>query len=85
MDNQINMPDPISNRTDTFSGILDSRPIIKNINIEPLNLGFMVRVGCQTIAVRSKQELIRALTDYINDPSGVEKAYYNGELGARNG
>lgn len=43
-----------------------------HINIESLNRGFIVRVGCQSFAVSSKQELIKLFTAYILDPVKVE-------------
>lgn len=48
-------------------------PVFKySINIEPLNRGFVVRVGCQSFAVSSKQELIKLFAAYILDPEKVE-------------
>ena len=43
-----------------------------NINIESLNRGFVVRVGCQSLAVSTKQELIKLFTAYIENPEQVE-------------
>ncbi len=51
-------------------------PTIRNINIEPLSSGYMVRVGCQTVAIETTDKLVEALTRYLNDPQGVEKAWY---------
>jgi len=48
-----------------------------NINIESLDYGFIVRVGCQTIAIETKKKLIDKLTAYIKDPVGFQK---NGTL-----
>lgn len=43
-----------------------------NINIESLNRGFVVRVGCQSLAVSTKQELIKLFTAYMENPEEVE-------------
>lgn len=50
-----------------------TEPVFRyNINIEPLNRGFVVRVGCQSFAVSSKQELIKLFAAYIENPEKVE-------------
>lgn len=56
------------------------RPVIApatsyNINIEPLNRGFVVRVGCQSLAVSTKQELVRLFNAYMENPEKVEKEW----------
>lgn len=43
-----------------------------NINIESLNRGFVVQVGCQSLAVSTKQELIKLFTAYMENPEKVE-------------
>lgn len=43
------------------------------ISIEPLNRGFVVRVGCQSLAVSSKQELVKLFNAYMENPKKVEK------------
>ena len=55
----------------------DVRPITTpairyNINIESLNRGFVVRVGCQSFAISSKQELIKLFNAYVENPEKVE-------------
>lgn len=49
---------------------------IRNISIEPLDSGYIVRVGCQSIAVETKEKLLFNLTSYINDPAAYETLYY---------
>ena len=53
---------------------------IRQINIEELNRGFIVRVGCHTFAISTKEELTAKLTEYINDPDKTEKLWFSGEL-----
>lgn len=47
----------------------------RQINIEPLNYGFIVRVGCQTFAIETPDKLIEKLTGYLKDPSTVERKW----------
>lgn len=47
--------------------------ISKEINIRPLDYGFIINVGCQTVAIESKQDLIKYLTEYIQNPLELEK------------
>jgi hypothetical protein len=51
------------------------QPLIRQINIEPLNYGFMVRIGCQTFAIETPDKLIEKLTGYLKDPNTVEKKW----------
>lgn len=53
---------------------------IRPINIEEVNRGYIVRVGCHTFAISSKVELITKLTEYINEPAKTEKKWYSGDL-----
>jgi len=47
-------------------------PKIQKINIEPLDYGFRVKVGCQLFAVESVESLLKKLTLYYNNPKKVE-------------
>lgn len=53
---------------------------IRQINIEEVNRGYIVRVGCHTFAISTKAELITKLTEYINEPAKTEKKWYSGDL-----
>ena len=53
---------------------------IRQINIEEVNRGFIVRVGCHTFAISTKAELTTKITEYINEPDKTEKKWYNGDL-----
>lgn len=52
----------------------------RQITIEPLNKGYVVRVGCQTVAVESKDRLIDLLTRYLRNPKEIETLYNEGKL-----
>lgn len=47
----------------------------RRIEIDPLDYGYVVRVGCQTCAIESKSDLIKHLTEYLSDPLKVEEKY----------
>jgi len=52
------------------------KAISYEINISPTpNNGFIVKVGCATLAFSDWRDLINALTEYFKDPEGVEKEY----------
>jgi hypothetical protein len=53
---------------------------IREINVTPLDYGFIIRVGCQSIAITSKEDLIKYLTKYITNPNQTEKEYNNQTL-----
>jgi len=47
----------------------------RRIEIDPLDYGYTVRVGCKTCAIESKSDLIKYLTEYLSDPLKVEEKY----------
>jgi hypothetical protein len=53
---------------------------MRNVEITELNVGYLVRVGCQSIAFRTKDDLIATLTAYIMDPKVMEERYKSGLL-----
>ena len=52
----------------------------REINISPLDYGYVIRVGCQVLAIESKQDIIRYLTDYLNNPNETENKYQQKQL-----
>lgn len=49
-----------------------------NIMLRPINInavlnGFVVQVGCQTLAYTSRDKLLADIGSYLNDPEGTEK------------
>lgn len=53
---------------------------IREIRIEQLAYGFIVRVGCKSFAIETKEQLIKKLTQYINNPEETEKLWDSGKL-----
>lgn len=53
---------------------------MRPFGVEPLDYGFIINVGCQRVAVESKDDLIKYLTEYIKDPAKTEEKYYKSEL-----
>lgn len=51
-----------------------------NINIEPLNFGFLVTVGCQRFAIETKETLVKDIAAYLADPRGVYEAWFAGSF-----
>lgn len=45
---------------------------LREINITPLNSGYIVRVGCQTVAVEETSTLITVLQKYLENPDKFE-------------
>lgn len=56
------------------------KPRMREVTITSLDHGFVVRVGCQTLAIQNKEDLIAKLVQYITDPTATEEKYYRGEL-----
>lgn len=51
-----------------------------NVEIIPQSIGYLVRVGCQTFAIETKERLIEKLTAYLIDPKGTIEKYNQGKL-----
>lgn len=50
-------------------------PVKRTITISQPDFGFIVQVGCQTIAIESKEKLLKNLKAYLDDPAAFEKAW----------
>jgi len=40
-------------------------------------MGYIVTIGCQTAGFSNKEDLLKAITEYVTDPEAAEKKYYN--------
>lgn len=49
--------------------------MLREINIEPVLNGFVLRVGCQRVVVKTPDELGAEIARYYKDPNGVEAQY----------
>ena len=53
---------------------------IRQISIEEVDRGYIVRVDCHTFAISTKAELTTKLTESIYEPAKTEKKWYSGDL-----
>lgn len=64
----------------------DVRPIgnissdVRPINVEKLSSGFIVRVGCQTVAVETTKKLTTMIGKYYENPYEFEKQWYSKDV-----
>jgi hypothetical protein len=58
----------------------NNRHRMKEIHITPLDRGFIVTVGCQSMAISNSHELISKLNAYIMQPEQTTVLYEKGEL-----
>ena len=49
---------------------------VREVIIKPLDSGYLVKVGCQSVAVETTETLLKALADYLNNPDSFERAWY---------
>lgn len=56
---------------------------MRDLSIREVNRGFIVQAGCHTFAISTAKELTQLVTEYINDPSGTEKRWFDGTLMTR--
>lgn len=48
---------------------------LREVHIKPLNSGYLVNVGCQSVAVETTETLLKTLGEYLNNPSEFERAW----------
>ena len=53
---------------------------IRSITIRQLDRGYIVEVGCQTLAITNKTELITLFVEYVNNPAATEQKHLEGKL-----
>lgn len=53
---------------------------IRSISIRQLNHGYVVEVGCQTLAIESASKLIALFSEYVLNPIATEQKYREGKL-----
>jgi Mg2+/Co2+ transporter CorC len=44
-------------------------------------MGYIVTIGCQVAGFTTKEDLLKAITEYVNDPEATEKKYYQPKSG----
>lgn len=54
--------------------------IIRPLSIRQLSHGYIVEVGCQTLAIESASTLIAKLSEYILNPNSTEQKHKEGKL-----
>jgi len=53
---------------------------VRGVSINPLSSGYMVKVGCQSVAVESTERLIDMLNKYLTDPREFERKWYSKDV-----
>lgn len=53
---------------------------IKEVNIKQLDHGYLLNVGCKTIALSSAEELLFGLKKYLKDPYKTQELFEKGEF-----
>lgn len=53
---------------------------IDDLVIKQMDLGYLVKVGCQTLCLETKERLIKLFTSYVENPSLTMKRYYSDKL-----
>ncbi len=59
---------------------INQKPKIREMIIKQLDLGYVVRVGCQEFAIETSEKLLVGLGAYLKDPQGTEKAWFDGKF-----
>jgi len=78
---QYESPDEIVDESVDGEGYPDNRAKpLRPIEIEPISSGFLVRVGCQRIAIETPDKLIYMLTKYLTDPTKFETEWYSKDV-----
>ncbi len=47
----------------------------REVTITPLDFGFIVKVGCQSVAVENVEKLVEKLSAYLKNPGNIEEMW----------
>lgn len=53
---------------------------MRGVNIEQLNYGYIVTVGCHKFAIEKWQKVVETLALYMSDPAEAEKQWFANEF-----
>lgn len=53
---------------------------MREVRIKQLNHGYFVEIGCQQFAIETSEKLLSALADYMKNPDGTEKSWFDGKF-----
>ena len=53
---------------------------IHDIVIKEMDLGYLVKVGCKSLCLESKERLIELFTSYVNNPNDIMNKFFNNTL-----
>jgi len=53
---------------------------IEDTVIKQMDFGYLVKAGCQTLCIETKEKLVMLLTAFLNDAQKVRTAHYQGKL-----
>ena len=53
---------------------------LRRLEVNELNRGYVVTVGCHQFAIETSAQLISKLTEYINEPAKTEAKWFNKQL-----
>lgn len=56
---------------------------MRDIIIKPALNGYVVRLGCQRIVFPTRDLMMRALSDYLDNPEKIEEQYKYGSLNSK--
>ena len=59
---------------------MGDKKFYRDFQVQTVNNGFIVQVGCQKLVFKTLLELADMLRDYWKDPQGVEKEILSGGL-----
>ena len=65
---------------DTPEEPMPLRNLAKDITIESLEHGYIVRVGCQRFASEDAKKMLELIAVYLNNPNEIEKKWLNNEF-----
>lgn len=51
----------------------------RDVKIVTLNSGYLVRVGCQSIAVETTETLMTRLAEYLDNPNAFESKWFSND------
>lgn len=61
-------------------GTLMVNPVKRDVRIETLNYGYLVKIDCHTFAVETTSKLNQKLNEFFLDPEETEKKWFKNKI-----
>lgn len=71
----MDMPESMGSIDMGYDNVVAESYGLREVIIKPLSSGYLVNVGCQSIAIETTKNLLKALGEYLENPKDFEEKW----------